>query len=731
MSTLGKAVIEFSADTATFTGDVGKAAAMFMKNMDRMEGGIKSLLGTAAGLASAGGFVAMIKSSVDANDKLQDLSKSTGIAIETLGGLGFAASQSGSSLEGIGKAVGKLNLHIAEAKSGTPEMVKIFQNLGLSVKDLSTLSPDQVFARIADVFAKTEDGANKAAYGNKLFGKSYQDIIPTLDEGGDRIRKNIEYYQKYSGVTEDLAKRSDEFNDEMTKLHLLSGAFATTLTAKLLPGMQDLVKEIVRFKEESAGATTVADGIIEVFKVIGVVGAETAFTFNTIGKELARFVENAKLIATGDWEGSKRLGQMFADDAAKARKEVDALTARIMAFNTVKAKTPLMDDDEWARARMGANTKKGGLPNLPQKAEPVTLFERTLQSLTKEYYNLTHAGKLAMIQWEEQYGTLKKLTPEERKQIEAMAAKIDAYNRMIIVQQEAVKLVEIQTQALEAARNLGQEYADARRHDIEEMQFQNSLLGLSVMAQEQMNAARRIDLELRAKIRALPGDESTDNSAAIQQFNKDAEAQTRTIQKLIATRQELERSALMGQTIAVNKYLDEIGNSAAQTERLFTNTFKSMEDALVEFAMTGKLDFKSLADSIIRDIIRIDVQRKIMAPLVGTKDQPGILSQGLGGIANWLTGGGPSANPFTGGVGAVPYASGTDYVPADQLAWLHRGEAVLTPDENRNRGGGDVYITMNQNFGSDVDRGTLIAWGEQVKRDTIGAVRQMGPRGMR
>ena len=42
---------------------------------------------------------------------------------------------------------------------------------------------------------------------------------------------------------------------------------------------------------------------------------------------------------------------------------------------------------------------------------------------------------------------------------------------------------------------------------------------------------------------------------------------------------------------------------------------KGMEDALVDFVMTGKLNFRDLANSMIRDMIRIQIQQSITRPL--------------------------------------------------------------------------------------------------------------------
>ena len=70
-----------------------------------------------------------------------------------------------------------------------------------------------------------------------------------------------------------------------------------------------------------------------------------------------------------------------------------------------------------------------------------------------------------------------------------------------------------------------------------------------------------------------------------------------------------------GANEALANYLDQSRDVAKQVEDLFSRAFGGMEDALVEFVKTGKLDFQSLADSILADITRIIVKQQLLAPL--------------------------------------------------------------------------------------------------------------------
>ncbi len=144
--------------------------------------------------------------------------------------------------------------------------------------------------------------------------------------------------------------------------------------------------------------------------------------------------------------------------------------------------------------------------------------------------------------------------------------------------------------------------------------------------------------------------------------------------------------------------IDEANDMASKAERGVTSMFKGMEDALVSFVQTGKLDFKSFANSIISDLIRMQIQTAITKPLAGA------LSSFVGGL---FGGGGTAATPtataHTGGVIGVDSLSMRSIHPAvfadaprfhsggvvgnEVPIIAQRGETVFTPGQMKMLGG--------------------------------------------
>lgn len=166
---------------------------------------------------------------------------------------------------------------------------------------------------------------------------------------------------------------------------------------------------------------------------------------------------------------------------------------------------------------------------------------------------------------------------------------------------------------------------------------------------------------------------------------------------------------------SIKKYGEDASNIGAQVGNAFTNAFRGMEDAIVQFTMTGKASFSSFALSVVADIQRILVRQALIGGGSAGGGFGGLIGMGTSLAAAYFGGAGDSSAIAAGGSGgggaftgsgnfSVPsYAVGTNYVPNDQLAMIHKGEAIIPAAYNTGGGmGGTNNVTVQVNMnGSD------------------------------
>lgn len=157
-------------------------------------------------------------------------------------------------------------------------------------------------------------------------------------------------------------------------------------------------------------------------------------------------------------------------------------------------------------------------------------------------------------------------------------------------------------------------------------------------------------------------------------------------------------------------------NGARAMEVAATQWTTSTIDGIARMAIKGKADFRSLGESIIQDIIRIQL-RTLAANLAGGGSQQGIggfIGGAVGGFLNGLFAGGGSSgaidfanqNPFGpvqykagGGMVTGPGSSTSDSIPA----WLSNGEFVINAKAVRTFGRG-MLENLNRGFAPPATR---------------------------
>lgn len=715
--------VEISGKATGFAAEFKKISAQATEAGSRIKSAFSGIQGAAAALGvglSVVGFTAFIKGAIDAADKLRDLSKVTGVSATTLGGIGFAAQQAGADLEGVAKAFGKFNLYVADAKAGNAEAIRTFQKLGISVADLRRLSEQDLFAKTADAFSKFEDGADKAAGANLIFKKSYEAVLPLLDEGGDSLRKNIAYFERYSGVTQDLVNASDQFNDELTKLNLLNKSFGNYLAAALLPSLQGLVEYLVQAKEKTSGFKSAADGIAEALKVVAKVALGAGAAFYMFGRYVGGGAAAISALASDGLDGAlgvlseinaemndialNAAGMMRSLDSAQSSGAAGFHRSGIDFLNLHKGRRK---PPSFGNAGAGTGSAKTQVDEFAKALERVSKLAADANVELQEAFSgkeMSGAQKAlnALVNSDE----WKKFTEPQKQELTNQYASIDAIQRETAAWKQQREEVEKQIKALQEVEQEQQQATRAFTDTLGQYAEENDYLERSIGLIGQDDTARQKLIETLTyeslKKRALLADDQAGLAILDEQFRK--------------------RIELIDQLAAATQKFGEV----QQYNAIFADAFADSLSDIVDGTKGLKEAFEDMARSIVQSINRIAAQKLADALFgVGTNGGPGDFfakmfggSGGSGGGFDWskliqmaigaMFGGTPASSvpgSFT-GPSFGTFAVGTNYVPRDMFARIHKGEQIVPAKYNPNRPGGGggppVSVTINQNFSGQV-----------------------------
>jgi lambda family phage tail tape measure protein len=351
--------------------------------------------------------------------------------------------------------------------------------------------------------------------------------------------------------------------------------------------------------------------------------------------------ENAAARAGAVQEGQKYLDQLLKQLAASKDKtnleaanryieentlltegQVAAIRSAAAAKDAVKAA-----DDAAAKA-----SKKHTSESESSAKQQLKAFESTEESYKRqiELINTTgekqkDATEVAKLSFELQEGKLGKLTEAQKKRLLGMAAELDALNKIKKANEDDLKLT-----AFKAAQATGTQTTQDG--------FDQELAGIGMgdKARDRMRA----DLALRQKYAADLA--SLNEQRNTGQISPELYAsETKVLQDELGKRLAAQQTYFSqvdaaqsnwsnGAADALQDYVDQAADVAGQTKQLFTSAFSGLEDGIVDFVKTGKLSFKDMADSIIEDLIRIQVRQAAA----------GFLSSAFSAFTGWGAGSG-------------------------------------------------------------------------------------------
>lgn len=239
-----------------------------------------AIAGSAAGVA---GWVTSVSQSID---PLVQFSRETGVAIETVQTLGYAASVNGSSVDALQASLGEMTKRVGEfVSTGEGEAKDVAERLGLQFKDMNgqVKNSDVIFRELADKLHGMSQAEKFSVLDKMGIDRS---MVQLLSMTGEEISSLQNKAEALGVVTQDQADQFAAYNDSLTTLGKGFDGIKFQVAVGFVPVLKDLVDGFTDFL--IANKDLIKNGLAHLGEII----------FSVMGM-IRRFLPIIGLITTG------------------------------------------------------------------------------------------------------------------------------------------------------------------------------------------------------------------------------------------------------------------------------------------------------------------------------------------------------------------------------------------------------------------------------------------------
>jgi lambda family phage tail tape measure protein len=539
------------------------------------------------GKMGATALVAASAAALHYADELADVAKANEVAIGTVLKLSNALGNAGGKASDSGKLLASFTKFIDEAAGGSDKAQKTAKMLGVSLQDLGKLSEEELLNKVVKSLGSMDDSVTRNAKAFEIFGKAAKGV-------------------DFVGLAEDMAK-SNKLTDEQA-IGIQKAADAYDMLAQnaretmviLASELGPILKTTLDYMKDMKGETNTLGQVFKtVFQTVAVIGANVAFVFKGIADEIQHTYENAVTLVTKGVDAAIEANKKYDAYRASQRQNLDFFEAQIMGVSV--GRNP---DDPRRTDYKKPTAPAGRVVQESKEAEKERL--RTMRFIFEEA---------------KKYDKFR--TEQEAKEV---AAYTNASKR-VDKEEENLK---IQQQLFEIENSM----RDARGEDVQLAK------DLYLAEEKRLQNIREINQNNLLGIEA--------KKDLIARENALADASERYLRSQNqAVKAQREGTGEQGFFREGAKFFRDLPTELENGAKAFQSVMSNMESALDNFVRTGKLSFKSLARSIIQDLIAIQLKasatsifRSLFPMLGGT----GINTSGSDLALFYADGGNPPVN---------------------------------------------------------------------------------------
>lgn len=285
MSGLAKARAKMS----TFSNGVVKGAKVAATGLVTVTAGV-----TAVGAALGKN----IDKTAEYGDNVDKMSQKIGLSAKAYQQWDYVMKRAGTSVDSLKMGMKTLSV---QASKGSKE----FEKLGISQKEVSSLSKEDLLKKTITQLSKMEDGAERSALATKLLGRAGVDLGPLLNEGSKEIEKQMKIAKDYGMIMSDESvKASATFKDSLTTLQGAFTGLKNRMMGEFLPSATQVTDGLAKmlsgdYKQGSKDFEKGIQGIIEkAKKVLPEVVKVGKKIISTIGSAISDNIDEIAIFGT-------------------------------------------------------------------------------------------------------------------------------------------------------------------------------------------------------------------------------------------------------------------------------------------------------------------------------------------------------------------------------------------------------------------------------------------------
>ena len=672
---LGTLTLDLIAKIGAFTGPLDKASqeakkrnAEISKSFDSLAKGVGTAIGSIPAVLTA-----LVVHSASVAKEIANQASLAGLGTTEFQKYAAAAKSVGVEQDKLSDIFKDTNDKMGDfASTGGGELKDFFTNIapkvGLTAESFKKLNSKDALALYVTSLEKANVSQQEMTFYMEAIANDSTALVPLLRNNGKAFDE-LGQAAFDAGVVMDekTIAAAKQFGIELQGLGQYITSGKTMLAAEFLPVLAQFAKDVNQSAKEAGGLSgavgdlgnklvetsafvvSAGDGVVRVFDILGntLVGlyATAVAHMSSLMSSLASGLASVTIGDTAD---------EFIADSARLRDEASinfSIAAQAAESINESLTAPLAGDKfkdyvqnaKKAAAEVAAATKtvtpgtgSGVDPAALEKAkkaaqdavaaakkinETFKSSETDLQRQIALINTSTDAQKKATevdkLRFEIATGKLVGINAEQQKRLESLAAELDILEKLKVANEEEAKsstyLANLRSTNATVKSGFDSELAGAGMGD-----KARDRLRLDLAIQQDFNEQMA---DLQKQLNA--GDITPQLYAKETNMLQDALSERMNLQQDYYSRlDEAQGDWMSGVSDAWNNYRDEAADSAGQAKELFSSALSGTEDAIVDFVKTGKLSFKDLANSIIEDLIRIQVRQAAV----------GLLSSAFGAV---------------------------------------------------------------------------------------------------